>query len=110
MEGFRKGMDDLRKALEGEGVSKLAATLIANSRRSESISNYHSAWRKWVSWCCEREVNPFTSNIIEYLNFLAFLYEKAYEYSSINFYRSAISAYHVRTDNNPIGQYPRECN
>ena len=103
------GMEGFRKALEGEGVSKLAATLITNSRRSGSISNYQSAWRKWASWCCEREVNPFTSNIIEILNFLAFLYEKGYEYSSINSHRSAISAYHVHIDNNPIGQHPRVC-
>ena len=67
------------------------------------------AWGKWASWCCEQEVDPFTSNIIEILNFLAFLYEKGYEYSSINFHSSAISAYHVHIDNNPIGQHPRVC-
>ena len=76
------GMEGFRKALEGERVSKLAATLITNSRRSGSISNYQSAWPKWASWYCERKVNPFTSNITEILNFLAFLYEKGYEYSS----------------------------
>ena len=64
---------------------------------------------KWASWCCEREVNPFTSNIIEILNFLAFLYEKGYEYRSINSHRSAIKAYHVHIDNNPIKQHPRVC-
>ena len=103
------GMEAFRKALEGERVSKRAATLMTNSRRSGSISNYQSDWRKWASWCCEREVNPFTSNIIEILNFLAFLYEKGYEYSSINSHRSAISAYHVHMYNNPIGQHLRVC-
>ena len=43
------------------------------------------------------------------VNFLAFLYEKGYEYGSINSHRSAISAYHVHIDNNPIGQHPRVC-
>ena len=38
-------MEGFRKALKGEGVSKLAATFITNSRRSGSISNYQSAWR-----------------------------------------------------------------
>ena len=104
-----RGMEGFKRALEGQGVSKLAATLITNSRRSGSISNYQSAWRKWASWCCEREVDPFTSKIIEVLNFLAFLYEKGYEYSSINSHRSAISAYHVHIDNNPIGQHPKVC-
>ena len=103
------GMEGFRKPLEGEGVSKLAATVITNPRRPGSISNYQSAWRKWTSWCCQREVNSFTSNIIEILNFLVFLYEKRYEYSSINSHRSGISAYHVHIDNNPVGQHPSVC-
>ena len=45
--------------------------------------------------------------MIETLNFLTFLYEKRYEYSSVNSHRSAISAYHVHIDNNPIGKHPR---
>ena len=67
------------------------------------------AWRKWASWCYEREVNSFISDIIKILNFLAFLYEKEYEYSSIDSHSSAISAYHVHIDNNHIGQHPRVC-
>ena len=78
-------------------------------REYQNSMPHQSAWRKWASWCCERDVNPFTSNLIEILNFLAFLYEKGYEYSSINSHRSAISAYHVHIDNNPIGQHPRVC-
>ena len=37
------GMEGFRKALEGEEVSKLAAVLITNSRRSGSLSSYQSA-------------------------------------------------------------------
>ena len=95
--------------LGGMGVSKLAATFISNLKRSGSISNYQSAWQKWASWCYEREVNPFTSDIIEILNFLTFLYEKGYEYSSVNSHRSVISAYHVHIHNNSTGQYPSVC-
>ena len=67
------------------------------------------AWRKRASWCCEWEVNPFRINLTKMLNFLASLYEKGFEYSSINFHRLAISAYHVHIDNNFIGQHPRVC-
>ena len=52
-------MEGFRKVCESEGVSKLAATPISNSRRSRSISNYQLAWRKWASWCYKPEVNPF---------------------------------------------------
>ena len=73
------GMEGFRKALESEGVSKLTVTLISNSRRSGSKSNHQLARRKWASCCCEGEVNTFTSDIIEILNFLAFPYKKGYE-------------------------------
>ena len=37
------GVEGFRKALEGEGVSKLSPTLLINSRKLGSISNYQSA-------------------------------------------------------------------
>ena len=40
---------------------------------------------------------------------MSFLYERGYGYSSINSHRSAIYAYHVHIDNNPIRQHPRVC-
>ena len=38
------GMDDFRKVLKSEGLSKLG---------SDSISNYQLAWGKWDRWCYE---------------------------------------------------------
>ena len=96
MEGFRKSLED----------EVLAATLIPNLRRSGLISDYQSAWQKCANWCYEREVNPFTGNIIEILSFLVFLYEKVYECSSINSHRSAIFAYHAHIDKNTVRQHP----
>ena len=42
---------------------------LPHCRICHAIFNYESAWRKWAGWCSEREVNPFTSNIIEILEF-----------------------------------------
>ena len=102
-------MEGFKEALEGEGVPKLAATFVANSRRSGSISNYHSRLGESGLVGVMNERLIITSNIIEALNFLVFLYEKGCKYSSVNPDRSAISAYHVHIDNNPIGQHPRVC-
>ena len=95
-------MENFRKALEGEGASKLQ---IPEGQGQYLITNPPDE----SSWSCEWEVNSFSSNIIEVLNFLAFLYEKRYEYSSINSHRSVISVCHVHIDNNPIGQHLRVC-
>ena len=44
------------------------------------------------------------------LDFLAQLFEKKSEYSTINTYRSALSAYHDKVDNQPVGKHPKVCN
>ena len=41
------GMDSFRERLSSEGISKESATLIANARRSGTITHYESSWRKW---------------------------------------------------------------
>ena len=43
------GMEGFRKTLEGKEVSKIAATLIINSRMSGPISYYQSTLQKWAS-------------------------------------------------------------
>ena len=72
--------------------------------------NYESVWRKWVSWCDEREINLHSCHLNFVLDFLAQLFEKKFEYSTINTYRSALSAYHDKVDNQPVGKHPKVCN
>ena len=44
------------------------------------------------------------------LNFLGNLFENKYEYSTINSYRSAISAYHNLVEGKSVGQHISVCN
>ena len=71
--------------------------------------NYESAWRKWVSWCGEREINPHSCYLNFALDFLAQLFGKKLEYSTINTYRSALLAYHDKVDNQPVGKHAKVC-
>ena len=52
------GMDSFREKLSSEGMSKESATLIANAKRSGTITHYESSWRKWHSWCGRRQIDP----------------------------------------------------
>ena len=70
----------LRKRLTEEGVSERASDLILSSRRESTLSNYSSAWNKWISWCIEQNVDPVRCNVNWILDFLAFLFESGYEY------------------------------
>ena len=44
------GLEIFRKNLVEKGISKTAANLISNFRRSGTAANYQSAEKKWVSW------------------------------------------------------------
>lgn len=74
-----------------------------------SISNNQLTWRKWAGWYCEQDFDHFESFVNEVLSFLAFVYEKGCEYTSINRHRSVIPAYHLHVNNNPNEQHPRVC-
>ena len=103
------GLESLRGGLLTEGISARATELIIKASKGGTSSNYESSWGKWVCWCSEQQVDPFACDLKFVLDFLAFLFEKNYEYSSINVHRSALSAYHKKVDNYPVGQYPKVC-
>lgn len=104
------GVASFKQHLSSEGVSERAAELITSARRQGSISNYESAWGKWVSWCSQWQINPFRSDINYILDYLANLFEKGLEYNTINLHRSAISAYHEPILGISVGKHRKVCN
>ena len=103
------GVEGFRASLEMEGISKKAATLISQSRRPGSISNYDSSFSKWAGWCSGFNIDPFHAPINKLLDYLTSLFEKGLQYRTINCYRSAISAYHSHVNGKPVGEHPHVC-
>ena len=66
------GMDSLRERLHAEGATEDSAALITNARRSGINAHYESAWRKWHSWCSQRQVDPIKCSVNKILQFLAY--------------------------------------
>ena len=104
---FLSGLDSFRESLALQGISKTASNLIVSSRRDSANANYSSAWNKWVSWCGERQVDPFRCNVNKILDYLACMFEKGYEYSTICSHRSAISAFHEKVEGFIVGDHPQ---
>ena len=50
-------LDHFRKALSENGISEEAGELLTASWRQGTNKNYDSAWRKWESWCQERDIS-----------------------------------------------------
>ena len=72
------GVENYRKTLEMEGTSYNAVKLISMSRRQGFIAGYESACNKWVSWYCQKQIDPFCAPLSEILNFLYHSLKKAY--------------------------------
>lgn len=83
-----------------------AIELLMSSRRSKTISNYNSAWKKWEGWCKQRGMHPFQADVSAILGFLADQFEEGRQYRSLNYYSSALSSTHLPVEGFPVGQHP----
>ena len=99
-------VEHLRKSFDSQGLSVQATELVLQSWRTKTNKSYDSLFGKWNRWCIERGSNPISGPVSEVANFLAALYQKGYQYNSINAYRSAISSVHEKRDGVPVGQHP----
>ena len=63
-------LDSLREKLHAEGVLGYSAALITNPRGSGRNAYYKSAWRKWHSWCSQRQVDLIKFSVNKTLLFL----------------------------------------
>ena len=100
---------DFREEMAGGKVSGRVKSLWAESRTAGTRANYNSAWKKFCSWCDEREIDPVRCPVKDILEFLAAIFDEGREHSSVNGARSAISAYHVHVNNRPVGEHPLIC-
>ena len=90
-------------------ISEAAQELITNARRGGTRKTYSYAWEKWASWCSVREIDPVRASLEAVINFLTELFETGLEYSTLNGYRSAISAHHNGIRGVKVGQHPQVC-
>lgn len=100
------GMENFREDGSSEQLSERAATLVASSRRPGTQASYHCSWQKWCGWCDQRTIDPIRASVANIIDFLAELSDSGLQYSTLNGYRSAISAGHEYVDGMPVGQHP----
>ena len=74
------GVENYRKTLEIEVISSSAAKRISMPRRPGLIAGYESTRNKWVSWCCQQQIDPICAPLSGILNYLSTLFEKGLQY------------------------------
>ena len=81
----------IRGSLEHLKLPESTKTLIQDSWRESTRSQYNSVLRGWGSFCLERQTNPTSPSIEDVLVYLTSLYEQGLQYNTICTARSALS-------------------
>ena len=63
----------------------------------------------WTNRCKNKQVDAFLCDVINILDYLAFLFETDYKYRTTECHRSAISTFHDQVDGKPAGQQSKVC-
>jgi len=99
-------MDTIRGGYTAAGISEEAAQLLLSGWSKGTNTTYQSAWKKWVSWCISREIDPLSCPVQPFLDFLAGLHAEGLKYRTINTIRSAVFMTHNQIEGIPLGQHP----
>lgn len=89
-----------------QGFSGEVVELFVGSIRANTTSAYGSAWRNWTDWCVGRGSDPMSNDLIVVTAFLA-EQSRSKSYSTVNVYRSALSATLEKVEGFPVGQHPK---
>ena len=99
-------LDRVRNTLKGSGLSERAIQIICSSWRHNTEASYSSSWRLWCNWCTTKNINPTDATIGEVIEFLSIQFDQGKQYSTLNSYRSSISATHMPIEGVPVGKHP----
>lgn len=99
-------MAAINKSFKNKGFSSKTRKLMAASWRKGTQKDYAAKFRKFSSWCSEREIDPHTATLAQCADFLTSLFQSGLKYRTIAGYRSMLSAILPPADGVSIGQHP----
>ncbi|CAC5402811.1 unnamed protein product [Mytilus coruscus] len=88
-----------------QGFSQSARTLLSASWQDGTKKDYSSKFEKFNSWCGERQIDPYSANLNQVADFLAYLFHSGLQYRTIAGYISMLSAVLPPVQNFPVGQH-----
>jgi len=77
-------LESLRQQHAATGVSKETSELLLAGWSKGTNTAYQSGWKRWSGWCQRREVDPISSGVQPFLDFITSLFLQRLQYRSIN--------------------------
>lgn len=99
-------MATIDKQFRSEGFSQKVRKLLSASWRTGTQRDYTCKFQQFNSWCCQREIDPYSISLTQCAEFLAGLFNKGLKYRTIAGYRSMLSSVLPPVKSIPNGQHP----
>ena len=99
-------MATVNRSFQNKGFSEDSRKLMVASWRSGTRKDYSIKFKKFNSWCCEREIDPNAATLTNCADFLSSLFQTGLKYRTISGYRSMLSVMLPQINGYPVGQHP----
>ena len=96
-------LENQRGFLRKQGFSEKVVGTMLQARKPSTQACYNAKWSKFSGWCGERGVNPSLASVPVICEFLQFMFDEGYKYTTITGYVSAISHGHIRFSKESLG-------
>ena len=103
------GVEYFRMRMEAQGFSSQVSKTLSEAWSTNTSARYNSGWHHWMSWCQDRNHNPFLPDLARIADFLVYKANQQCSYSYLNNLRSMFSAFLPRVDGATIGKHEVIC-
>ena len=100
------GMASVCERFQEIGFSQKSRKLLMAAWRKGTQQDYTSKFKLYDSWCSSRKIDPYSATVTQVADFIAYLFDRGLQYSTINGYRSMLSAVLPCIDGHKVGQHP----
>ena len=89
----------IRESIKSAKLPEDTLEIICASWKDSTKVQYRHYHKKWLQFCCKKQINPFTANVKNVLMFLTKLFMSGLGYSSINTARCSLITSFLSLDN-----------
>lgn len=102
-------LEVIRNSFGLRGFPENVSELLLDGERRSTSSAYESAWRCWIRWCKQRDIDPLSVALSDVLAYLTHLHESGKAYRTINVHRSMLSSMLPQIDGDDVGKHRYVC-
>jgi len=99
-------MQSVRESFRKQGISEQSTNILMCSWKRGTKKQYQVFISRWFCYCSERQINKFSPNVAQVIEFLTEQFNNGLGYDSLNTARGALSSLGINYEGFRIGSHP----